>query len=231
MKSTGQIFSIAYVVIALAEIYSRYAGNDMLHLVAKPLLLIVLLAYFYVSLEGRSTQITRLITWGLIFSWIGDVLLMFEGQNSLFFMGGLGAFLTTHVLYILAFKAAVTDSSKSIFKTRMVAIVPFILIGGYFYYELYPTLNVLKVPVAVYTIVIITMVIFALNRIGSVSVASFRLVYYGAIIFMVSDLLLAINKFLIPFDYAGVYIIGTYILAQGLIVGGVLVEQSVSKRG
>ena len=224
MKNSSQILSIAYVVIALAEIYSRYVDNEMLHLVAKPLLLIVLLAYFHVSLGGISNKITKLITWGLTFSWIGDVLLMFESRDPLFFMGGLGAFLTTHVLYILAFKASVEDSGKSIFKTRPIAIFPFILIGGFFYYSLFPNLAELRLPVFVYTGVIVTMVIFALNRIGSVNIASFRLVYYGAIIFMMSDLLLAINKFLMPFEYAGVYIIGTYILAQGLIVGGVLVE-------
>ena len=225
MKSTGQIFSFAFVVIALAEIYSRYAENDMLHWVAKPLLMLVLLAFFYVSLQGRSNKVTKLITWGLVFSWVGDVLLMFESsEQPLFFMGGLGAFLTTHVLYILAFKASVTDSSKSIFKTRIIAIFPFILIGGYFYYELFPELAELRIPVGVYTAVIVTMVIFALNRIDSVNVHSFRLVYYGAIIFMMSDLLLAIDKFLLPFDHASVYIIGTYILAQGLIVSGVLVE-------
>lgn len=226
MKSTNSIFSIAYVVVALGEIYSRYAENDMLHLVAKPLLIIVLLAYFRVSLGERSDKITKLITWGLIFSWIGDVLLMFEGRDPLFFMGGLGAFLTTHVLYILAFKAVVTDHSKSIFKTRIIAIFPFILIGGFMYYTLYPNLGELKIPVFVYTGVIATMVIFALNRIGSVNMASFRLVYYGAIIFMVSDLLLAIHKFVMPVEHAGVYIMGTYILAQGLIVSGVLVESS-----
>lgn len=226
MKNTSQLFSIAYVLVALGEIYSRYAGNDMLHLVAKPLLLIVLLAYFYVSLAGRSDKITKLITWGLVFSWIGDVLLMFEEMDPLFFMGGLGAFLTTHVLYILAFKTAVTDSSKSIFKTRIIAIFPFILIGGFMYYTLYPNLGELKIPVFVYTGVIATMVIFALNRIDSVNMASFRLVYYGAIIFMVSDLLLAINKFMMPIEHAGVFIMGTYILAQGLIVSGVLVESA-----
>lgn len=225
MKNSSQILSIAYVIIALGEIYSRYAENAMLHLVAKPLLLIVLLAYFHVSLGGRSDNITKLISWGLVFSWIGDVLLMFEGKDPLFFMGGLGAFLTTHVLYIFAFKTAVTDSSKSIFKTRILAIFPFVLIGGFMYYSLYPNLGDLKIPVFVYTAVIATMVIFALNRIGSVNMASFRLVYYGAIIFMVSDLLLAINKFLSPIEHAGVYIMGTYILAQGLIVSGILVEK------
>jgi len=229
MQKFAQIFSIAYVLIALAEIYSRYVDPEMemLHMVAKPLLLIILAAYFYVSLGGASNKITKLIMGGLLFSWVGDVLLMFESpEQPLFFMGGLGAFLTTHVLYILAFKASVTDSSKSIFKTRLIAIIPFILIGGFFYYTLFPNLNELKIPVAVYTIVIVTMVIFALNRIGSVSVPSFRLVYYGAIIFMVSDLILAIDKFYMPVEYAGVYIMGTYILAQGLIVGGVLVEEA-----
>ena len=94
------------------------------------------------------------------------------------------------------------------------------------YYTLFPNLGELKIPVFVYTGVIVTMVIFALNRIGSVNQSSFRLVYYGAIIFMISDLTLAINKFLTPIDYAGVYIMGTYILAQGMIVSGVLVDST-----
>jgi uncharacterized membrane protein YhhN len=62
----------------------------------------------------------------------------------------------------------------------------------------------------------------ALFRYGRTNSKSFTLVFAGAISFMLSDSLLAINKFMQPLPLAGLAIMFTYILAQYLIVEGVV---------
>ncbi len=219
---------LLYFLIAIAELVSHWFNLDSLHMICKPLLLIVLLVYFSISVRGIQTKTCQLVKIGLVFSWVGDVLLMFVDHGQLYFMGGLAAFLITHILYILAFLQS-TKGQGSYIKKRPLAGLPFVIIGVFLFYTLYPSLGDLKIPVLLYTIVITAMVIMALNRIENVSAKSFRFVYYGAIMFMVSDAVLAINKFLVPVENAQIIIMATYILAQFLIVEGMLVQEKKNK--
>lgn len=74
----------------------------------------------------------------------------------------------------------------------------------------------------IYALVITIMALQALFRFGYTTNKSFALVFIGAILFMISDSLLAINKFLMPIQFASFYIISTYMVAQYLIVEGVI---------
>jgi len=87
---------------------------------------------------------------------------------------------------------------------------------------LFPHLGNLQIPVMVYALVITLMSLQALFRYGYTSKPSFILVFCGAISFMISDSLLAINKFMQPLPLSGLAIMLTYLLAQYLIVEGVL---------
>lgn len=216
-----QLLLIFYFLLAIAELASHWFTIPTLHMTSKPLLLIVLLLYLFISARGVQTKTIRFIQFGLVFSWIGDVLLMFVDHGQMYFIGGLAAFLITHIFYIIAFSLS-ADGEGSYIRKRPLAALPFVFIGVFLFYSLYPALGELKIPVLLYTIVITTMVVFALNRIEKVSAKSFRYVYYGAIIFMISDAVLAINKFLVPVENAQIIIMASYILAQFLIVEGVL---------
>jgi uncharacterized membrane protein YhhN len=68
--------------------------------------------------------------------------------------------------------------------------------------------------------VISLMMMMAAFRNLRVNRSSFLLILFGAIFFLVSDALLALNKFVIQFDYAGVFIMATYMAAQYLITMG-----------
>jgi uncharacterized membrane protein YhhN len=76
----------------------------------------------------------------------------------------------------------------------------------------------MQIPVLVYSIVISIMVLAAINRIGEVPNA--LKVALGAVLFMVSDSLIAITKFGSDFAYSGFCVMLTYIVAQYLIVKG-----------
>ena len=85
---------------------------------------------------------------------------------------------------------------------------------------LYPHLGAFKIPVLLYALVLTVMVLQALFRYGHTNTPSFWFVFLGALLFMVSDSLIAVNKFLSPFGLAGLSITATYILAQFLIASG-----------
>lgn len=88
----------------------------------------------------------------------------------------------------------------------------------------------MQFPVLMYAIIITVMAIMAVNRYGKVNIFSFKLILYGALFFLLSDSALAVNKFAQPIPQAGVLIMGTYMIAQYLIVYGTVVRELVVKR-
>jgi uncharacterized membrane protein YhhN len=76
------------------------------------------------------------------------------------------------------------------------------------------------------------MAIAAVMRKGRTVDKSFIMVYSGALLFIMSDAMIAINKFLNPLVQARLLIMSTYIAAQLLIVKGILVhEHSIEASG
>ena len=93
-----------------------------------------------------------------------------------------------------------------------------------FYIWIRPYLNDMKIPVMAYMVIISIMAILAGYRYQRINLLSFQLILAGAIFFIISDSLLAINKFVEPFLYSGVFIMATYMIAQYLITMGALVR-------
>ncbi|MGD0341839.1 MAG: lysoplasmalogenase, partial [Bacteroidales bacterium] len=72
---------------------------------------------------------------------------------------------------------------------------------------------------------ILTMLVAAINRYGNVRKPSYILVLCGAILFVLSDSLIALNKFGFPFIFSSIAVMSTYIAAQYLIVAGILKQK------
>ena len=85
----------------------------------------------------------------------------------------------------------------------------------------------MKIPVMIYAMVLIVMVMNAVFRYGRTPLVSFWLVVVGALLFMASDSILAINKFYAAIPSSGPLIMITYITAQFLIVVGIIKHSSV----
>jgi uncharacterized membrane protein YhhN len=180
------------ILVFVSELIAVTLNLSTLNFAVKPLIMIFLATYYLVSANQRNT----LFLIAMLFCWIGDVLLLFTPE--LFFMGGLAAFLTGHVLYILCYQQMRSDASPNILlgpqKVRFA--LPIVLAGTGLVVVLYPVLGDLKIPVMIYALVITIMVLQALFRFGYTTNKSFALIFVGAILFMISDSLLAINKFL-----------------------------------
>ena len=82
--------------------------------------------------------------------------------------------------------------------------------------------DALRVPVFAYMAVILAMGASAVDRHGRALPASFWLVTIGAALFLASDAVIALNRFVSPVTGALPIIMGSYTLAQFLIVHGLL---------
>ena len=87
---------------------------------------------------------------------------------------------------------------------------------------LYPHLGDMLVPVLGYAAVLLSMALLAHKRRGATSAVSFILVSSGAMFFVVSDALIAINKFALAVPGERMLVMSTYIVAQYLIIQGLL---------
>jgi len=185
----------------------------------KALLIPLLLIFFLVSAKGISSPLKKWIGGALLFSWIGDVLLMFVSKNEIFFLLGLGSFLTAHIFYIFSFQK-ITRTEKlrrNIFLDIITAVYTLSLL-----FFLKPYLGEMKIPVYAYGCILGTMLGGAL-RLSALKnrPAGFSIVF-GASLFVISDSMLALNKFYQPFEAAGILIMLTYGLAQLFIVKGAI---------
>lgn len=193
----------------------------------------LIVAYFFTQLQGRNrwrwlfkslpilllagiaaTQLTsplqRFITAALLLSAGGDIALATDHKHS--FAGGLGLFLLAHVAYALGFLQTAGFEGRKIWP--LLAIGVFAL--GMARY-LYPHLGKLRIPVLIYVGVI------ALMGISAVLFTPFTLLLIlGTVIFMASDSMIALDKFVAPLRYRDWPVMGTYYLAQFLILFSLL---------
>jgi uncharacterized membrane protein YhhN len=213
--------SIAFWILALLDIVGITANIEILHFIVKPLLIPALLGLLFYS--GSTIPGKKLLGTGLIFSWLGDVFLLFEYKYALFFIFGLASFLTTHIFYIIYF-LRIRSANISLLKKQPIFIALVLTYGITLVWQLYPQLGDLKLPVIAYAAVICTMLLCSLHIYLKVNKKAGRYYLSGATAFVVSDSLLAINKFYQPFAYAGIFIMLTYCAAQYFIVRG-FIEQ------
>jgi len=161
------------------------------------------------TLTSTEGKVRTLLGLGLVLSAIGDVLLALDGL----FVQGLAAFLLAQVTYTVLFL------TQYRWQTRRLAWAALIVV-----YALVCTLLIvpeagdMKVPVTAYMIAISLMAVAA----GFRGDQQFLWVAMGALIFMFSDTLIAISRFVLPFEYSGIAVMTTYYVAQLLICVGIV---------
>jgi sterol desaturase/sphingolipid hydroxylase (fatty acid hydroxylase superfamily)/uncharacterized membrane protein YhhN len=183
------------------------------YLLFKPLTLLLALAFVAARARavGALTRFYALLLAALVFSLAGDVFLMLADH---YFILGLASFLVAHLFYIALFRQGVPW-----FASRR-ALLGTLSAGGAMYAWVWSGLAdpVLKVAVAAYVCVIALMVAQAIGRATVQGDAASKAVALGACIFMLSDSLIAINRFVQPLPLASLWVLSSYYLAQLLMV-------------
>lgn len=221
MKKKNILWLYLFLFASLTDIAFILEQKNELRFFSKPLIIFGLVAYFYqITRPISSTLLAKTILSALIFSWLGDILLLWDHL----FIYGIGAFLIAQVCFIIGFKVA-QKAPESILNVNFVKNffinLPIYFLAAFVFYMINPNLGAMKIPVIVYIIVIVSMVTTARERYGKCNSASFWQVFIGAFLFFLSDGAIALNKFYQPFPDAGIIIMGTYIIAQLMIVMGI----------
>jgi len=207
------LFVISATLVVIAILFDQHT----LYLTAKPLLMISLLGYFISASNGYPAWRVYVVI-ALLFSLAGDVFMM----SSNMFIAGLASFLVAHVCYITAFLKTGADKGR----LSSLDIAKFVMLGIVMTWILYPRLSGMLIPVLLYTLVLVAMGLLAHKRRGATSTASFRLVSTGATLFVISDSLIAVNRFAFEVPAGQILIMSTYIAAQYLIIQGLLKHQA-----
>lgn len=208
--------TLPFIIISILHLIGHGANLEMLHMGTKPFLIPALAFHFWKSCI--STPLNKFIYGALLFSWLGDSLLIFADFNGMFFMAGLISFLLAHIFYVIMNMNFVNDgNSKLVFKWPAIF---FIAYGILVFSQLLKSLGDMTIPVAIYTSVICIMGITAYGRNGRTADSNYRLVLLGAILFIISDTTLAFNKFNSPFENSGIIVMATYLGGQLLLVEG-----------
>ena len=198
--------NLIFIVLSVLAIVSKYTSPNNLYRLFKllPILFLIIWVASFGDIQGNPY--TRAILAGLCFSFIGDSLLLFPAQ----FKSGLFSFLIGHIWYMLGFLSS--DWSLPMLPTLIITILA---LGMFF--QLYPTLGKLKIPVLVYILMIAGMGITSFGRLDALQSFSALIGSMGASLFMISDGVLGWNKFKNPFNLAEGIILITYYSGQWMI--------------
>jgi uncharacterized membrane protein YhhN len=164
--------------------------------------------------EGRPRIYLAL---GLVSSLAGDLILALAPGP--LFVHGVAAFLVAHVFYIAAFWPRVRSSRRGALFTALV-VAWCAAIG----WVVFPHLGALRVPVVAYMGVITAMGVCAAFATGPHAT-----LFVGAFAFIVSDSIIALDRFVMPFANAPYLVMTTYYLGQFLIVHGVIDRRAAAR--
>ena len=224
MPLSNTKIALAFLFLTVMDCMGIVCNIPLLHEIAKPLLLPFLIVLLFIGTKP-GTQGRMLLFTALFFSWLGDIFLLLEDKNQLFFIFGLTCFLTTHIFYIIYF-LRIRSAAVSLLKKQPFFIV---LVAGYgiaLVWFLFPHLKELTIPVMVYAVVICSMLLCSVHIYFKVSKPANAFFVFGALLFVLSDSLLAVDKFYQPFAFAGVCIMLTYCAAQYFIVTGFIKQHN-----
>jgi len=218
------LFHVPIGIIVVGTILSSYLYNDWAMYIFKPLIMIWIGSYFLFHAKSIDKKVVRITLAAFLFSWLGDILMMFTEKGDIFFASGVFVFLIAQVFYIILFLKTINLSGKKPFlRKNPYWLIAYIAYGLLFAILLYDNLDAsLRIAIFIYMAAILSMSAMALNRLDNVHPISFTLVFAGSVLFIISDSIIAIDKFLYNFEHARAIILSTYIIAQYLIMKGLL---------
>lgn len=206
--------------ILYADCGLLYLNKPQYHAILKTLLMLVLMLYLASNTTKKSFTGSKLIIFiALLASWVGDILLLNEGDG--FFIAGMVAFIFTHIFYSIFFYRAV-NVKFSKFTEGTIAAFIIIIIATQLRKFLSPYWGSFGLPIMIYMGFISIMAVLAANiaRSKTMKTLAFNNFIPGAALFILSDAIIVLNKFYFKEDFLSIVIIMSYGYAQCLMVQG-----------
>lgn len=222
MKKINKPLHAIFFIIVILEIISRWFDNQSLEYVAKPFIMVWITVYYVLNERRNNLSISLLLAF--FFSWLGDIFLMLAHKNELLFFAGVGGFLLAQCFFIYTFLKADGSNKIGLLSKKPFFLVFFLIVLLMMVWYLFDGLEGIMIPIViVYGLSLVGMSAAAFNRLGKANISSFRLVFYGSVAFVISDTLIAVTKFKADIPKASLIIMVTYILAEYMIMRGMLI--------
>ncbi|MFF3857603.1 lysoplasmalogenase [Streptomyces sp. NPDC002209] len=203
----GRILLVAFAAATAVDLGSLLAGWHLGHVLAKPLLMPLLVAYVI------TRRAPRLLVAALLFGWGGDLALLFDAEPA--FLVGMGSFAAGHVCYLVLFGRGRTHRA----------------LGGAYAVALLGTVGLLwgdlpadlRIPVAGYSL-LLTAMAYRSSALGLRA-------GLGGALFLLSDTLIATGVADWPqLPRPDFWIMATYVAAQYLLAAGALTSAQAYRR-
>ena len=207
---------LVFIITSIAYLISLEFRPYPLDFLVKAIPIYLLIYYSFTELEGKLRTYTTL---ALLFSSFGDVFLSLNFPNN--FLFGLSSFLIGHIFYIVGFYGL---ANKERVMTKILLSLVVLGITVSMGLKVVPISGELAIPVSAYIAVIASM--------GLTAIYAWRhslLHFVGAFSFIISDSMIAWNKFIEPIPNERYLIMTTYYLAQLLILYGIIRLQKENK--
>ena len=199
--------TILFFVVAISDVIGIIFNITWLQIVSKPLIIVTLIVLYYFSAEQRNNWYLL----ALFFSFLGDVFLL---DKTGYFLLGIGSFLITQIIFI---KLIISQLRKVRVHHIIITLLPFVVYFTVLISTIKENLTEFFIPVVIYGITISFFgMVSLLNYFINKSKRSVVLLI-GAVLFIASDSMIALNKFHEPRIIYPVAIMITYIFAQYLI--------------
>lgn len=192
------LIPIPFIVVTVSLlVWAEFRKDQKQVYFFKPLstVLVILVALLSFLTPGVQPGYTLGITLGLVLSLGGDVALMFKSRKA--FLIGLVLFLLAHIAYIIVFTLPNGFHSQDLITGAVLLILAVVA-----YLYLKPGLGSMQVPVIIYILVVCFMVNRAMSAFfgDAFTISQAWLMTLGAVLFWLSDLILAVNRFRHPFQ-------------------------------
>ena len=211
------LFLAVFLISTAIHLYASLKKDTKLRNISKPFILLSLLG-FYVT---AARVISIAIILALIFSWIGDVLLIPKGVK--WFTAGGISFMISHAFFIVGYCRDIVFSKIPVFLIVLLSVF-FAVTVSFIFSKLKPHLpKALFYPMFLYLLINGTMNCFAIFRCVSVPSVATVITAVGAALFFVSDS----SLFFVRFDKDSklkthFLVMLTYSIGEFLIVLGLL---------
>jgi uncharacterized membrane protein YhhN len=208
------LLTFSALISGILYIRAKYSVLKYQLVIFKPItmLLIISIAFLYPAID---LNYKIFIIAGLLFSLVGDMFLIFPEKH---FTKGLISFLIGHILYIFAFVVLAG------FHITIWIFLPIVLLSILYLKTILPHTGNKTLPVIIYVIIITMMGWIALERLYYLQNLGSLLAAIGACLFMISDSVLALNKFRKSFHRAELIILSTYYTAQWLLTVSIIIQ-------
>jgi len=200
---------LTFASAAVAILSSYFVRKPIVFYITKPLTTTLILVPVLALMPDSGGAYIPLIAGGLAFALLGDILLMLPEER---FVLGIASFAATHVLYLAAFIAA---AGIALINPSAIALLIFATLMARF---LWPGVRKsLQIPILAYVVLITVMTAQAIGAALESESTGLAIAAAGAVLFLASDSILAVDRFRMPFPAARALVLSTYWLGQWLI--------------